>query len=369
MKIMHLADLHLGKVLNGYSLIEDQKYILNQITEIIINEKIDTVLIAGDIYDKGIASLESIELFEEFSFKVVNTLGCYLLVTAGNHDTGNRLGVYRGLLNKKFIINLDFLNPKVEIDGVNFYLYPFKSLYELRHMYETEFVDTSEAYEYVFKNLELDKTKVNIAAFHDYFAKKPSELVTSDSERELVLGGSYYIYSDSLEAFDYVALGHLHNPQKVGTEKIRYSGSPLKYSFGESSSKSVPIYDTETKDIKLIELKPLRNMISIEGSLAEVTSADFYTKYKYKTDFFRIKLLDSTEIDMLSQRLKEVYPYLMEIDNSFDDKETSTKANKKYVNVTEALDDFYKEVCDYVLDTEDYKILNKLIGDLGYENK
>ena len=234
---------------------------------------------------------------------------------------------------------------------------------------KTKLKDTSEAYTYVLNNLDLNTKEVNIASFHDYFAKKPDEIITSDSERELVLGGQYYIYSDILEKFDYVGLGHLHNPQKVGTDYIRYSGSPLKYSFGEKAKKSVPIYDTLTKEVEIFPLKPLRNMITISGSLNEVLNKEFYSKYNYKTDFFRIKLVNTKEIDMLYARLKEVYSNLMEIENVQISSNVNTDKTKKYKNVTKAIDDFYKDICDYELTQNDYKLLNKVIGGLGYENK
>lgn len=369
MKILHTSDLHLGKRMFGYSLIEDQEFVLNDICEIAKRESVDAIVISGDVYDKSITSLEAIKLFSSFSSKVVNTLGIYLIVISGNHDSGLRLNPYDSdLLNKKFILTNDNSMWPVKVGDTNFYLAPFATLYDMRKTLEQEFQTTSDAYEYLIDNTVL-KDGPNVFVGHDYFAPSAQDLLRSDSEREIEIGGTYFINGSILEKFDYAALGHLHNSQKVGVKNIRYSGSPMPYSFSEKLKKSVTIFDSITKDIKTIELKQLRKFVTIENSFENLLTSNFYSKYDVTNDYFKLKITDEEEIYSLYQRLSQVYKNLMEIEKNSTQQKTNGTKKKKYKSLDEALSDFYESVCDYSLTKEDKQILNNIIGGKKNENK
>lgn len=358
MKILHVGDMHLGKSVDGYNLIDDQKYVLNQITAM----DFDTIILAGDIYDRAIPPREAIALFDCFINDLLDR-NKRIVIISGNHDSSDRLGfLCRPLAQSNIFIKTELeanLEPVV-IDDVNFYLIPFKTLYEFKHFYGIDFPDTNAAYKYVIDNRAL-KAGYNMLVMHDYVTAG-MDIELSDSERPITIGGSDFIDYHILEEFDYVALGHIHGPQRIGSDKIRYAGSIMKYSFSEiKHKKSCCLIDTKNNDIQLIPLKMMRDMVEIEGYIDEVTNIDFYTKYNYKNDYFKIILKDDFVLDA-QNRLKSIYQNLMEI--SFirkTDNSTAMIHEIKNHNFKDLFVEFYKKVSGLDIEEDNASIVENLL--------
>lgn len=364
LKILHTADWHLGKSLNGYSMIDDQEYVLKRLIRIIEEEQIDVVCLSGDVYDKAIASIEAISLFDYFLQEMVR-LGKKVVIISGNHDQNIRLSQYSALLSSK---NLFFAKPfagqieKVVIDDCHFYLLPYTSLFMFKQITGQDYKNSSEAYQEFISKLEIDKSKCNILLAHDYVAYMASDLEHSDSERELIVGGSEYVDAKIFTSFDYVALGHMHKAQKVLEEKIRYSGSLLKYSFSEvNHKKSVVCFDTITKQIKLVDLPFINDMVIIKGSLDELLSKEFYQQYNYKTDYFKAIITDKKEVIDAHMRLIRIYPNLMEIQKESFTQDRVIKKTLETKSLKTSLAPFFKDIYEYEITEKEEKYLTKLL--------
>ena len=247
MKFFHLSDLHIGKHLFYYSLLEDQKYVFHQILEAAKEEQPDAVLLCGDIYDKTIPSAEAVSLFDWFLTELKETLPkALILIIAGNHDSGERLEFARELLEKEgvFIAGLPPRETDEKIRKVTmtdpagevcFYLLPFTKPSHLRKKYEEEKIDSYEdAVKKLLEEEEIDTTKRNVLLSHQFYLSGGSEPLTCDSEIRMA-GGIDEIDTRLLEDFDYVALGHIHRAQRIGKGQCYYSGTPLKYSVSEAA--------------------------------------------------------------------------------------------------------------------------------------
>lgn len=355
MKILHLGDLHIGKALNGYNLLEDQKYALDQVLEM----EFDTIIIAGDIYDRSIPSSEAIGLFEYFLNQLIKK-DKYIIIISGNHDSSERLGFMKEALKESNIyIFTELTDIPLSLDDCNFYPIPFKSIQYLRNYYGIEFEDSTSAYKYIIDSFK-KKDGFNICIMHDYIAG--SDLELSDSERPLSIGGSSYVSNQILKDFNYVALGHIHGPQKVGNEFIRYSGSLLKYSFSEvNHKKSACLLDTKTQKIELIPIKPLRDMVCIKGYINDVLEKDFFMKYNYSNDYFRVELLD-VDCFNAQNRLKSVYTNLMEVSvgtkDSFDYDIDIELVNYDFNSL---FNDFYNMMTNEELSSEEKSFIKKAL--------
>ena len=287
MKFFHLSDLHIGKHLFYYSLLEDQKYVFHQILEAAKEEQPDAVLLCGDIYDKTIPSAEAVSLFDWFLTELKETLPkALLLIIAGNHDSGERLEFARELLGKEgvFIAGLPPREADEKIRKVTmtdsagevcFYLLPFTKPSHLRKKYEEEKIDSYEdAVKKLLEEEEIDTTKRNVLLSHQFYLSGGSEPLTCDSEIRMA-GGIDEIDTRLLEDFDYVALGHIHRAQRIGKRQCYYSGTPLKYSVSEAShEKSFQIVELGEKGqepvVRKKQLKPLRELCVLRGTLQEV---------------------------------------------------------------------------------------------------
>ena len=309
MKILHTADLHLGKTLNGYSLLDDQKYIIKQIEDIIIKENVDTVVIAGDIFDRAISSVEALDLFGDF-VGFINKNGKKLIAILGNHD-GERIAYLNHILKQNNIYIIDEVT-RIKIDDTIFSCIPYLNIHQFREFYNEEFNSVDEAYKYAIDDLGFDNNYFNVMVAHDYFTYHMEKLMESDSEIKYMVGGLEYLDIEIFNNYDYVALGHMHKAQQVGRLNVRYSGSILKYSFSEvKGNKSVVIIDSKTKSFIEYPLIPKRDLVDIKGSLSELINPEFYKNYNYNNDYFRAILTDDA-IDAYAT-LKSIYPYLMEI--------------------------------------------------------
>lgn len=319
MKLLHLSDLHLGKRVNEFSMLEDQKYILNQILQIVINEQVNTVLIAGDVYDKSVPSAQAVTLFDDFLTRL-EALECTVLLIAGNHDSPERLAFGAHLLQKSRVYLSPVFDGRLtcctlndEYGQLDVWLMPFLKPSVVRPFYPE---DTMESYQdaaaVVLRSNPPHQGRRSILVAHQFVTGAK----TGGSE-ELSVGGAENIDAALFAPYDYVALGHIHSPQRVGRETVRYCGSPLKYSLSEArGTKSVTLITFNQPgeiDIKLCPLTPLHDLRTIRGTYDEVTARTFY-EGTATDDYLHITLTDETEVLDAVGKLRSIYPNVMRVD-------------------------------------------------------
>lgn len=348
MKFIHISDLHLGKRLHETSLIEDQNYILNQILDIIDQEKPSAVLIAGDIYDKSMPSIEAVSLFDLFMSNLAKR-HLDIFVISGNHDSAERIAFGSKIMDAVGVHLSPVYNGQVkpitlqdENGEINVYMLPFIKPAHVRRFYENEEINSyNDALKVAVDKMNIDKNKRNILITHQFV----TGATRSDSEESV--GGTDNIDASVFLDFDYVALGHLHSPQYCQDKKIRYSGTPLKYSFAETNdTKSVTIVTLNKKgeepQINTINLKPLRDMRKIRGTFNDLISAIDRTD-----DYVQITLTDEQEIPYAMGRLQTIYKNALEL--NYDNERTRQSAtvlaidNVKTKTPFELFSDFYLE--------------------------
>lgn len=342
MKFLHLSDLHIGKRLNEFSMLEDQKYILSQILEILDRENADGVILAGDIYDKPIPSVEAVQLFDSFLTRLADRK-VPVFAVSGNHDSVERVSFGAQLMENRgvYISRVyDGTLKKIEVSDKNgevcIWLLPFIKPSSVRHVLEEEEISTyQDALKTVMEHISVDTDKRNILVAHQF--------VTGASRcesEEVLVGGVDQVDVSLFEKFDYVALGHLHTPQHVGRETVRYCGTPLKYSFSETDQeKSVTVVELGQKGsivIRTIPLHPIRDMRKIRGTYLEVTEKSFYEGTNTR-DYLHITLTDEEDIPDGMQKLRIIYPNLMklEYDNRRTSENRSIEENTAAVQKTE----------------------------------
>ena len=321
MKFMHLADLHLGKRVNEFSMLEDQKYVLEQILLLIGEERVDGLFIAGDIYDKQIPSIEAIRLFDEFLTRV-SGLHVPVYMISGNHDSiervsfGARLMAGSGIhMATGYDGEVDVITAQDEYGAIDIWLLPFLKPAQVRAVWgeEAEEVRTyQDALSFAIGKMKRDESHRSILLAHQFVAGS----TVCDSEEHAV-GGLDQVDLSCFEGFDYVALGHLHGAQHAGRESVRYAGTLIKYSFSEvNHRKSVTIVELREKgrvDIYTRPVSPLHEMREIRGSYAEVTCKANYENTDTK-DYVRITLTDEEDIFDAVGKLRAIYPNLMRLD-------------------------------------------------------
>ena len=328
MKFAHISDLHLGKRVHQFSMIEDQKYILDKIVELVVQEEVDGVFIAGDVYDKVYPSAEAVALFDSFLVKLAKE-DIKVFVISGNHDSPERIA-FLGQLTQKAGV---YLSPvydgevkKVSLEDsygrLNVYLLPFIKPVHVRHFFQEETITNyTEAMNVVVNHMELDTTERNILLAHQFV----TGAMRSDSE-EISVGGLDNVEVSAFEDFDYVALGHIHGPQKMGSERVRYSGTPLKYSFSECrDNKSLTLVEVKEKgnvEIKTIPLVPLHDMIKIKGTFMEIMNPMNFPAIDTNS-YLHITLTDEMDVPEAFRRLSDVYPNLMQME--YDNTRTRQK--------------------------------------------
>ena len=325
MRFLHLSDLHLGKRVNEFSMLEDQAYILKEILNIIDEQKVEAVLIAGDIYEKVIPSAEAVRLLDDFLTRIAaRELPVFLI--SGNHDSAERVAFGSRLMSSRQI----YLSPVFESDvepitisdrygEIHIYMLPFVKPSLVKRVYpEEEIITYQDAVNAAVQHMQIDTDKRNILLAHQFV----TGAARCDSE-ELSVGGLDDVDASIFDGFDYVALGHLHGPQKIGKETVRYSGTPLKYSFSEANQKKAAvIVDVEEKgkiNIQQIPLVPKHDMREIRGTYMEVTALDFYKDMK-TDDYLYITLTDEEDIPDAIGKLRTIYPNIMKL--SYDNLRT-----------------------------------------------
>lgn len=370
MKIIHLSDLHIGKRVNEFSMLDDQKYILEQILKICRDEEPEAVIIAGDVYDKSVPSAEAVALFDDFLCQL-SASRYTVLVISGNHDSAERIafggrlmcrsGVY---MSPSFNGTLKKVTLKDAFGNVNFYLFPFIKPVQARAAFpDAQINDYTDALRVVFENTKINAGERNVLIAH--------QLVTGASQcdsEDISVGGLDNVDAAVFESFDYVALGHIHSPQKISRETIRYCGTPLKYSFSEANhQKSVTVTELEGKghiNIRTVPLIPLRDMREIKGEYAELTDQAYYRRIP-RTDYFHITLTDEEDIPDAMGKLRTIYPNIMKLD--YDNRRTranniiraASGADTK--SPLELFSEFYKLQNNSEMSTEQTAFVNDLI--------
>ena len=380
MKLMHLSDLHLGKLALEQSMIDDQKYILNQIIDIVKKEKVDIVLIAGDVYDKSIPTIEAVNLFSNFLTKLYK-LKVLVFVISGNHDSKDRLsfgnelfvdnGIYiEGIFNGN--LRCETINDKY--GKLNIYMLPFIKPVEIKRFYPDEIIDTYEdAIKCILKHSSINKSERNIIMVHQFVTSLGESVIRSDSE-SISLGGIDNIDVNLFKDFDYVAMGHIHGPQKVGRETVRYSGSPLKYSFSEvNQKKSVCIIEFNSKEdinISKIPLIPIKDMRVIKGPFDKLISKEI-VNLENKNDYLDVILTDDDYIINAIGKLRKFYPNILKLE--YENKISSNEVldnidiDKSNMSPIDLFSEFYKMQNGIELSVKKKKIIEEVIKEVNDE--
>ena len=320
MKFLHLADLHLGKRVNGFSMLEDQAHILRQILAILDGEQPDGVLIAGDVYDKSVPSVEAVGLLDGFLTEL-RARGVPVLLISGNHDSPERLA-FGGRVMDSCGIHISpvydgALAPVTlhdEFGPVHVWLLPFVKPAHVRRWFPDADIESyTGAVAEAVAHMDIDTAARNVLVTHQFVTGG-----TRSGSEELSVGGTDNVDSGVFAPFDYVALGHLHGAQHIGREMIRYAGSPLKYSFSEARQhKSVTVVTLGEKgdvQVRTAALTPLRELREIRGSYDELTARSFYEHTTYRSDYLHLILTDEQDVFDAMSRLRTIYPYLMTLD-------------------------------------------------------
>ncbi len=320
MKLIHLSDIHLGKRVNEFSMLEDQAHILKKILAVVDEEKPNGVLIAGDVYDKSVPSTEAVQLFDDFLVRLAERK-LPVFIISGNHDSPERLSFANRLIDAVGIHLAPVYNGVVEpitlsdeYGPVNVYMLPFIKPAHVRGFFpDTEITGYSDAVAAAIGRMNIDKTQRNVLITHQFVTGAQR----SDSE-ELSVGGTDNIGAEVFCDFDYVALGHIHGPQNMDSGRIRYCGSPLKYSFSEAAQqKSVTVAELKEKgtlEIHTVPLIPRRDMVELKGSYQQLTLREFYENTTYQEDYTHITLTDEEDIPDAVAKLRTVYHNLMKLD-------------------------------------------------------
>ena len=373
MKFAHIADLHIGKRVHDFSMMEDQRYILEEMLRIFDEEKVDGVLIAGDVYDKTLPSAEAVQVFDDFITKLAK-MEMPIYMISGNHDSAERLAFGAQLFENNGV----YISPvyegevkKVEVEDVygtvNIWLLPFLKPATVRHALQREDINTYEdGVVAALQGCEIDTEQRNILVAHQFVTGADR----SDSE-ETSVGGLDNVSAEVFEDIDYVALGHIHREQKMGRDALRYSGTPLKYSFSEADhKKSVTIVELLEKgrvEIHVVPLVPRRDMRKMRGTYMEVTARDAYTE-ENKMDYLQITLTDEEDVPGALQKLRTVYSNLMrlEYDNARtrENREVQAVEAQEQKSELELFEEFYELLNNESMKDEQVEFVEKLIQDL-----
>lgn len=390
MKFMHLGDLHIGKSLNDFSLMEDQKFILDQVFDLAQEKSVDGILIAGDVYDKSIPSEEAVRLFDYFICRLADA-GLKTFIVSGNHDSDERLnfgsslfearGVY---IAAKYEGSLACYELADEHGKLQVYLLPFVKASQVRHFFPEEEITTYEsAVQAVLtqaglnsggqKQVEEKKdTARKILVAHQFVLGDKEDPVLSGSEGMAVVnvGTIEKISASCFDAFDYVALGHIHSGQRIGREQVRYSGSPLKYSLSEiHSEKSVPIVTIGEKgqvDIELVPLKPMRNLRHLKGTLAQLLDKK---NLRDQEDFIYATLTDEDFVNDAMGIFQKYYPNTLKLD--YDNSHTREIEQVDLTQIAEnksfeeLIGDFYQMMYDCEMSQEERKLMKEVAREAG----
>lgn len=379
MKLIHLSDLHIGKRIYEYSMNEDQQYIISKILGIIADEAPDCVMIAGDVYDRPVPSADAVGIFDNMLFRLSET-GIPVFIISGNHDSPERLAFGNRLIDKSGIhlspVYDGNVTPFTLRDGfgdVNIYMLPFIKPASVRRFFEDEEISSyTDAVKAAVSHMKIDTSARNILVTHQFV----TGALRSESE-DISVGGTDNVDASVFDCFDYVALGHLHRPQNVGSERIRYCGSPLKYSFSEAGhEKSVTVAELSGKGsltVRTVPLVPLHDMKELKGSYEELTLKSTYENTSYRDDYMHITLTDELDIPDAVSKLRVIYRNLMKLD--YDNARTRSGGTVTGVDVPENMSPaelfarFYKQQNGCDMTDEQAAYIRELTENTGGEQK
>ena len=373
MKLLHLADLHIGKIIYEQSLLEDQKYMLKEIIKIVEKEKVDAVLLAGDIYDRSVPPADAVDVLNDFLNMLIKILKVKVFMIAGNHDSKERLNFGSKIFENDGLYIQTSYDGKIKCielsDKINIYMLPFIKPIEVKQYFENEKLDTyNDAMKLIMDNEQIDEEKVNILLAHQFVTAGNNNPETCESEI-LNVGGVENVDASNFDKFDYVALGHIHGPQRIGKDTIRYAGTMLKYSFSEvnhnKSAVLIDIKDEKTVDYKLIPLKPLRDMRVIKGPIEELLNEENY-KDTNTEDYIKAIITNEEPIYDAIGQIRRVYPNTLSLEisnikSNIQNVELENINNLKQKDEFELFDDFYEFQNNVRLDEEQKEIIKEII--------
>jgi exonuclease SbcD len=383
MKFLHLGDLHIGKSLGDFDLISDQRYILEQIVEIATAQEADVVLIAGDVYDKSVPAESAVNLLDYFIQRLTAQQLKVFIIT-GNHDSDERLNFGASLFAKNDVYiaaKFDGKLHKYELEDngeqINVFMMPFIKSSQVKHYYpDAQIHSYDDAVRTVIQNSDVNPAQNNILLAHQFVGAKSGgpQLAGSEGMSAQTVGTVEMIGYDCFDAFRYVALGHIHSPQKIGREQVRYSGSPLKYSLSEADNeKSVPVVTVGASgevDIEFVKLVPKRDLRHIKGKMEQILDKKNITSPE---DFIYVTLTDEDIISDAMGILQQVYPNTVRIeyDNSHTKEigQVDVRQITEHRTFTDMISEFYQLMYGCEISEEELEVINEIAGEAGVANE
>lgn len=377
MRLMHLGDLHIGKVLLEQSLLDDQKYMLNQICDIVRDKEVNAVLISGDVYDKSVPSIEAVNLLDEFLNRLIFEFKVKVFIISGNHDSKDRLNFGSKLFeNEGLFIETQYkgnlrkvsLNENGQI--INIYMLPFIKIAETRQFFDKEIKNYNEAIKCILDKEKINSSEINILMAHQFVTYMGEGPEICESEN-LSVGTIDNVEASLFFDFDYVALGHIHGPQKIGKDSIRYCGTMLKYSFSEvNHHKSLSIIDVVNGKLsyELVFLNPLRNLREIKGPIDELVKKENYEGTN-TNDYIKAIITDEEPGYEPLARIRNVYPNTLklEIRNSktaINNLELERIESLKEKSALDLFEDFYRYQNNCNMSEKEEKIVSDIIKEI-----
>lgn len=374
-KFLHTADWHIGRKLQGKDLLEDQQYVMNNLISKIDETKPDFLIIAGDLYDRSVPSKEATTLLQELLVKINIECNIPIFAISGNHDSRERLAIGEAWFSKhKFYLHtrLNQAFDKITIEDTDIYLLPYFEPFEAREYFEDDTLTTHNSatkrvIDEIYKNIDMNKTNILVA--HTFV----SGGLETDSEREISVGTVENVAVEIFEKFDYVALGHLHNPNAIKEERIKYSGSPMAYSFSEATqTKGMRLVEL-TKEIfteEFISLEQKRKLYNISATYEEVFTKVFQQNFDCKNDYFSMELSGMEGVTDPLPRIKEYYPntlILKQKRNNNSDSEIKFDKEMLTKNPLELIEGFYNEQTGSELTVGQKRVLVNIIDKVNQD--
>lgn len=374
MKFIHLSDLHIGKRVNEYSMTEDQEYILKKILSIVDDEAPDAVIIAGDVYDKSVPSAEAVQIFDDFLFSL-SKRNLKVFIISGNHDSAERIAFGGRIMNNSGIFVSPVFDGRItpcvlndEFGKISVWMLPFVKPVNVRPFYpDEEIITYTDAVKTVIDSMDINTDERNVLITHQFVTG--SERTESE---EISVGGTDNVDVSVFEPFDYTALGHIHRAQNCTVEKVRYCGTPLKYSFSEAKDiKSVTVAEIRSKgelSVRAVPLVPMRDMAVIKGRYEELMLKDFYENTSYREDYVHIILTDEDEINDAVGKLRTVYHNIMKL--SYDNSRTAGNSviseleNIEKKSPLEHFAAFFEMQNNHPMSEEQCKIMTELFDEM-----
>jgi exonuclease SbcD len=375
MRILHTSDWHLGRIFHGVHLTEDQAYILEQLIELIKDRKPDVILVAGDIFDRSVPPVEAVNLLDETLSKILMDYKIPTIMISGNHDSPDRVDFGSRLMEESRLHIVGRFNKNIKpvviedkFGPVYFYPLPYVEPAIIRESMGVEIHSHDEAMNVLIGNIKntMNMDKRNVLIAHTFAAGGEA----SESERPLTIGGSSVVDAAYFNDFNYAALGHLHRPQKVGGDNIRYSGSLMKYSFSEAvQKKHIPIIEMDEKgnvSVETIELKPRRDLRCLEGYLEDILKGP--QNGESREDYLMVTLKDDGAILDAMGKIRSIYPNALHIERpqfTSTNNRLNVDSNFRKMDISELFSSFFKQVTDTEMSDEQKTAFSDIVTKLN----